>query len=378
MIHENPDLCRLLIPEGVEFSHPDEARFYAEILRRTSTQKEYRRTRNPEYVPFSDRSFERNFSGSNRTFIRRLAHDSQYLTWNNSYSDGYTTARGDYIAPFTKSVILNPEYRTGRFQVVEVPKRRSLLVTRKDKELGSVGRALASRLDRVWLPENPKTEAGKPWHQLAIKRLLNTEPYSAMCNFGHRFHSNFTSMPGYLRNQLQASEPLVRIDISCAQPLFLGALALKALGPKHDVLDWISLCQYGMIYETISQGVRLPKEQTKLACVVGLFSTVEDFCQNPTFPWLCEHFPNVVAYILATKKTDHTLTAKLLQRAESLVMVHRVAKEYMKKFPGKPIITVHDEVIVAASCVEYTLKAITKAAKSFGVVPKTKTLEPVK
>ena len=71
---------------------------------------------------------------------------------------------------------------------------------------------------------------------------------------GHRLHTNFTNCSKYLRRYffIETGEALVNLDVSNSQPLFLCVLLKQHYNHmEQDMLNYISACENGLLYETM-------------------------------------------------------------------------------------------------------------------------------
>ena len=69
------------------------------------------------------------------------------------------------------------------------------------------------------------------------------------------------------------------------------------------------------------------------------------------------------------KAADYKQAARQLQRAESNLVVHTFARKYVELFPGDPIATVHDSILVPEAHKSQAVELLQSCAKAeYGVV----------
>jgi hypothetical protein len=221
------------------------------------------------------------------------------------------------------------------------------------------------------------------------------------CDFG-RFHSNFTSLPKYVRKELSTSEPLASIDIKNIQPLILGLLANNTQPHNHTqtshipichtLFSFLRTCEAGQIYEFclerfqarevkpywversngkpfLCDPSRWDRSQVKQAFVICLFDRVERTKTNPVFQVLQKHFPPIADFVIRSKRDEYQALARQCQRFESKVMIDGVSAVFMARHPDAPILTIHDELILPARLVQSAANIIQERFQAFGASP---------
>jgi hypothetical protein len=167
--------------------------------------------------------------------------------------------------------------------------------------------------------------------ETAIQMIRDVEFFFHVCDYG-RVHTNLTNLRSKLRSFLTyQGSPRVNLDIKNSQPLFFSILLRKhyadvAMPP--DVQQYVELVQEGRFYEHLMDDGRIPIER-RGKFKKQFFGHVF-FCKN----WpvtdaariFDRQFPNVYSAICAMEDQDYTALAKNLQRAESDLMIGRVAE----------------------------------------------------
>lgn len=360
----------LPVPPGIDFSgeHADHhARFASWVLLRTS---ERRGSRNDgESIPFSKSHLDHKFTNSAvRTSVRRFSRESEIFEWDDSYSTGYLNNYGEYFSPYCKQVRLAERYRDGTYEVYPVSVAK-LPRRKKRPPVDWITRMLYSRIAYFELPEELQYKSR--WHRLICDRIRAGEWQEPVrCEFGHRFHSNWTTVPGDIRSQMIADEPLARIDVKACQPLLLGSYLRELFGDSEQLREWISLCERGELNPRLRAETGI--EDFKKKFVMLLFQPIYQMPFNPLFLWMQKNFPNVLRMLAEAKKPDHKNLARELQRRESRMMIDGAAFDLIKKYPNAAITTVHDEIILPLRLAETGIELIRKHAKQYGVRPSVK------
>lgn len=242
-------------------------------------------------------------------------------------------------------------------------------------DLDGAKRAIAA------LPEGPKRTAAeaqvdfleKGWHRRKV------------CGYG-RFHSNFTSLSGFLRRYLALDgEPLVNIDLCNSQPVFLSNLLLSVasslsspllsnssaplahplpppptvcfsfLYPEEGLSEFARVVGEGRLYESLVDEVnrvevkKVDRPEVKARMMTFLFGDIEHMDGSSTGRAFGRLYP--AAYdLLRTLKLVHgsDWVPQEMQRRESALMVGLVAERLRAEHPAIPILTIHDSFLTPA------------------------------
>ena len=186
-----------------------------------------------------------------------------------------------------------------------------------------------------------------------------------------RVFNAITGIKRELRPTLRlAGEPMGSVDISCAQPALLALMLHQEThpnGPKPretyiyaargpcpapclpvdpalacpaDFLTFASLACGGTLYERLVADTGLDRDAVKL----GLLRDV--LAKRGRYPSAVESafrdaFPSVLKLIRLVNRRDHGELIRLLQRAESWLVVEQVAPRLLGRVP---IVTLHDSL----------------------------------
>lgn len=208
--------------------------------------------------------------------------------------------------------------------------------------------------------------------------VADIENHEFRCNVGRfgRLSNNISSLKRELREALHVDgEPLGSVDLSCAQPALLGAIIGGSTdsthgtdgdrengertgtgakqskydsSPGHDLERYLSLVQSGRFYDFMMERLRdsgISRGEFKrrfLADVIakkGRYpSVVED-----TFRRL---FPSVYGFVRRVNRDgrEHANLIRLLQRAESHLVIETVAADLVTRCPRMFCLTLHDAI----------------------------------
>lgn len=150
----------------------------------------------------------------------------------------------------------------------------------------------------------------------------------------------------------------------------LGALAAKNLGQTPEVMHWLSLCQEGDVYTSFAGYAGMQRPEAKETYIKMLFQRVGPMKENPAFYWTQKHFPSMASMLCSMKSRNYTKVAQALQRMESHLVIDLVARDFMREFPGKPLVSIHDECILGVDQAERLLTLIRRHSKKLGINPK--------
>lgn len=210
---------------------------------------------------------------------------------------------------------------------------------------------------------------------IAIDNLRNKNYFYTVDSFGERFHSNLTNLNRNLRYTLSVQgEKLGQVDIKNSQPLFFY-LFIKDLPyiPDQEKEEFKKIVENGLFYEFFMAHFNIPSEKRnkkKRHIITGLFSDKNKGEKNRYFECLKEKFPHIAELILVIKKQDYKLLIKLMQLEESRFVIRKVIREFIKRYNGQFISTIHDSIVVKASMLDQVYELILECFSSYGIKPK--------
>lgn len=198
-----------------------------------------------------------------------------------------------------------------------------------------------------------------------IDRIRRRELPFSVSSTGRVFNA-ITGLTRELRTALRlAGEPMGSVDIRCAQPALLAMLmtagfppnglkgaetykhtlpALPALAlsllPSEDASTFSALASSGLLYESLMADSCLSRDVVKLALLRDVLA------KRGRYPSAVEEafrdaFPTVLRVIRTVNREDHGELIRLLQRAESWLVVETVAPRLLRRIPA---VTLHDAI----------------------------------
>lgn len=274
-----------------------------------------------------------------------------------------------------------------------------------------------------WLQENYKRDlaAGVPAATpkfnaslVNIMRLKEKDYYFRVDPKAGRLHTNLTSLKSDLRGWLSwQGKPLVSIDLRCAQPLLLTALlkeefyeetaskdafTLHNLSPKlaktlditqikklissgqEDIKNYLQAVDNDlyafMQSELTKKGHNIPtRDEAKYIMYAVLYSSNKFFNQPGAFHkrFFKELFPAVYDILCQFKIEESNALALLMQRAESTLVLDRIAKNISRQKPDTALYTIHDAILVPVGTEDYCKQImIEETVQAIGLTPKVK------
>ncbi len=224
-----------------------------------------------------------------------------------------------------------------------------------------------------------------------VERIRRLERPFSVSSTGRVFNS-ITGLKGSLRPALRMhGEPMGSVDIRCAQPALLammlqpefqtyGGLRLStykhatpvappllpspcaALTSEADVRSFSDLASSGLLYESLVTDTGLERDVVKLSLLRDVLakrgrypSAVEEAFQNA--------FPSVLKIIRTVNHDDHGELIRLLQRAESWLVVETVAPRLLGRIP---IMTLHDAIFSRVDGLDFVKGAFAEVFKELG------------
>jgi hypothetical protein len=251
-----------------------------------------------------------------------------------------------------------------------------------------------------------------PTYQIAVERIRGRDFWFVIDDYG-RIHSNLTNLSRRLRQYLSVDgKPLVNVDISESQPLFMGmVIARQAVGGRngkqkekgstgalhhmlvnsmmdtHPLLDgtfdrgrlpgdlrrYLELCEGRALYQTVADRLGKSRDEAKKAILVVFFD--RPWHHNAVSAILGQLFPNVMHTMKEIKRLDYCRLAHFAQRIESGFMFGRVVPRIMAERPEMFVGTIHDSVLTTAGNGEFVRQLILDEFAKLGLRPQVK-MEP--
>jgi len=195
--------------------------------------------------------------------------------------------------------------------------------------------------------------------------------------FGNRVHTNLTNLNSEFRYTLSVQgEKLGQVDISNSQPLFLYTLIKDnpqiCDSEKHK---YKTLVESGNFYEHFMKQFNIPnarREYIKQKVLTGMFSDKNRTISSRYFNYFSEDYPQIADYITETKRKDYKQLICLMQREESRFVIEKTVAEFINKYEGKFISTIHDSIVVKSTMLETVEKLMMECFQSEGIKPKLK------
>ena len=240
-----------------------------------------------------------------------------------------------------------------------------------------------------------------------------------------RVHSNLTSIESSVRGCFYyQQESLTEIDICNSQPLFLSKLLYDYYQPQcadalchsdtyclpqcasklcaielinsytskfknfstpglprrrrfdilpDDALRFFGLANSGRLYEYIAEqaggGIK-DRKAFKEKLFREIFYGRNSRRQTTYSKLFCRLFPTVYEFIRDVKRGDHTLLAKILQRAESSFVIDGVIWRCMIEHPEMPVFTIHDSVLTTPRWTSRLYGLMLDEFNKWGLAPK--------
>ncbi len=222
-------------------------------------------------------------------------------------------------------------------------------------------------------------------------RIRRRELPFSVSSTGRVFNS-ITGLKSDLRTALRlGGEPTGSVDIRCAQPSLLamlmqpgfpangvkGAESYKdtlpgtlprlpasalALLPSRDSETFSNLASDGSLYDHLMVGSGLSRDALKLSLLRDVLA------RRGVYPSATENafragFPTVLKIIREVNRHDHGTLIRLLQRAESWLVIERVAPRLLGRVPT---ITLHDAIYSEAGGVDTVADAFGEVFREIG------------
>jgi len=216
-----------------------------------------------------------------------------------------------------------------------------------------------------------------------------------------RLANNVSSMNRNVRRALRhGRRELQHVDIRCCQPALIGKLMSNQQradrgqgragtdGDTHTSIydapawascdDWIAYCrvvQGGTFYDWLLE--RMPPGWTRdelkrrfLADVLAKRKANRHGAEYPSAIEDCfaKHFPTVYRFIRSINRDgwEHANLIRLLQRAESHLVIETVAADLLKRHPRLFVVTLHDAIHTTPEGIPLVVRAFERAFMESG------------
>jgi hypothetical protein len=305
--------------------------------------------------------------------LRAQLVDSGILEWDPYYRPATDTRAGQ-----CHSFRLAPGYRTAEIVPHELrhPELVARIISYRERERAKIANPVHVALRR-WvgrLEVLPDAPAGCP----ALDHIAAGDCWFSVCGQG-RVHSPATNLDRKYRPFVRlAGRELVSVDVSAAQPLLLAAALAEPSpvfpGPGREdrhaprgsegrarkakpivVQDssgganddgFFRDARTGVLYDRLAAVWRISRDEAKLAYMVLVYGFPRRFNRDRQREF-ADLYPATWAKLasLALGEPDGEV-ARMVQRAESGLMIGRVAARFMREFRTAPVLTCHDALLV--------------------------------
>ncbi len=189
-------------------------------------------------------------------------------------------------------------------------------------------------------------------NSFSITALSDGYHFWSVDDFGHRAHTNLTTLPKLFRRYLLVEgSKLGQVDIKNSQPLFFYMLIRDEPSiPASEKEAYRHLVENGVFYEYFMERFRIPawkREKYKRKILTALFFDVNRGHPNRYTSYFREQFPGIGRYISEMKHDDYKAMSKLLQRTESKFVIEKVVGRFIERYgeENEFISTIHDSVV---------------------------------
>ena len=152
-----------------------------------------------------------------------------------------------------------------------------------------------------------------------------------------------------------------------------GAHDRQAL--PHDVLEFIDLCEQGILYDDLMRRLGIPARRRK-GFKRLFFSQVFFGPNKPTGrlrDLFARDFPTVRQAINELKRKDYRQLAYLLQAHESKIMIDIICRRLLEESPGTFVATIHDSILTTPDRAEEVRAIMVREFQRFGLRPTIRT-----
>ena len=390
--------CFVYIPEtfhppaSLTDDEQDCARYFMHII---ECRRVFYRIEEP-FVPLKAKYLQDMLGKDQAKKVRDTLEEAGDIEVNHKYIKGEQS----------KGHRLNDQYKDDPYRRVEIttPRlQRSIIRWRHQDHIEvtqPVHLWLRKWLHRVNFDFNAAVQLVENKEQMLHCLSMNDpERRFSVCKYG-RVHTNITNMARHLRKCLTFNEcQLHELDLVNSQPFFLGLVLLsyyrngKKIGsvrnvkwlqsllrpavqecaerqlPPHQPLHYdrnlFYLLDTHEIMATLELlgGFSFPEDvrhYLDIACRGRLYETFQDngmsrdeakdlmfkvLFGKTKCPKFQEMFPHVWDFVTLVKKKDYRHLAHLLQRTESFIMIDTICGRLLEKYPGLPVLTIHDSIL---------------------------------
>lgn len=376
--------CTLLVPRAapIEGEFADRLAVVASLfLARTAVSAERRAG---EGIPFHTRRWDSitraKFGGKS---IRERALEA-----------GIVEVADSSFRPGVKSIEyrLPAAYRTGEcreYVVKSATVKRWVRANHGDHGLDPTAGSLLGLFDQFRI-DRSQIDGLADWDELAIRSFERGEYYGVRCLTAGRFYSTVTGMRKKLRSALYSIDgsPLCSLDVSCCQPAIWSSLPfrpsvssspssdssclslpLSIRGTKRkqtgsflllcaqvftsprrqtrDVAEWAELCSTNRLYDRLAElAGQEGRDEAKQPLCIAMYGKPSKVWYLPMAQVIRRHFSTIWDHSVAMRRENYRDSSSIMQSAERAIMIDGVASDFMRAFPGEPIATIHDELIV--------------------------------
>jgi hypothetical protein len=142
-------------------------------------------------------------------------------------------------------------------------------------------------------------------------------------------------------------------------------------GLPRDVIEFINLCEQGVLYDELMRRLGLPARRRK-GFKRLIFSQVFFGKNNHTGrvrELFVRDFPTVFKAITDLKRKDHRQLAYLLQAYESKIMIDVICRRILDQLPGTFIATIHDSIMTTPDRSDEVRAIMKREFQRFGLNP---------
>ena len=239
--------------------------------------------------------------------------------------------------------------------------------------------------------------------QMMVNLVQAGNPRMSLSRFGRVF-SVVTQTPSRIRKCIRVGDQaLVEQDISACQPLLLGLHCMHSFSAcidqgrertgssfymmsdsapisthasiPADLKDYIRACENGDFYEELATVLKMRcSNQAERNAVKREWCRIAYGKPNPGPKWdaCILRWPTVAWALTEIKSTDHKNAARLLQKAESQIMIAGVADQMREQHADAPVVTVHDSVLTTEAMAGEIRDIILQNWGHYGGKPKIK------
>lgn len=344
------------------------------------------------YVHLHTKTLEQVITTRTLNKVLSFLIDNQFIEVNNTYLKG----------EFSKSYRLGEKYRNEKYVVIENEDKKLLnKITKKqqnralellknnslseyrylrDNLLGVEidGKAARQYIENALahkqpLPDKQKKSKTGNFYYTEKERYFNIDTYNdymaaiiavenGEINFNidhknNRVYSFITNLPSLLRPFLRyKGNPLVSLDITSSQPLFLYKVLLSYAGKNKalqaELKKYKELLESGNLYEYIGEKAGVTNRNEIKTKFFSDFLFCKNTTQTPFTKVVATIFPELTKAVRTIKKNDYKMLANLLTKVESKTMITKVVRRINNEIPDSFCLTIHDSILTENSTVD--------------------------